>query len=120
MMTDFLDGIGLVVQVFLFAAFLALIVERLVEKFVKPLLPEAYQHWSAYAALALGLIFSWAFGIDLLTPVATAVGLEPFVPWAGYLLTGLIVGGGSNFLHDVWPGGNGPTVHANTWTGSSR
>lgn len=106
-MNTFLDGLDLVAQIFLFAAFLALIIERLVEKFVKPALPAQWQTLSAYTALVLGLLFSWAFGIDLLTPIATAVGLEPFVPWAGYLLTGLIVGGGSNFLHDVWPGQDG-------------
>ncbi|MFW6098010.1 MAG: hypothetical protein ACOC9Z_08030, partial [Chloroflexota bacterium] len=36
-----------------------------------------------------------------------AVGLQPFVPWAGYVLTGLLIGGGANLIHDVWPGAGG-------------
>lgn len=102
---SFVDALALMLQVFFFAAMLALIIERLTEKFVRPLLERWGQEWLlAYVALLLGLLFSLAFGIDLLTPLAVAVGLSPFVPWAGYLLTGLMVGGGSNFLHDVWPG----------------
>jgi hypothetical protein len=91
--------------VFAFAAFLAFVVERLVEKFVKPPLKKrGWDEASAYASLLLGVVFSWGFGLDLATPLATAVGASPFVPWAGYLLTGLLVGGGGNFLHDSWPG----------------
>jgi hypothetical protein len=90
--------------VFAFAGFLAFIVERLVEKFVKPPLRKGGWHGvSAYAALLLGVVFSWGFGLDLATSLAVAVGASPFVPWAGYLLTGLLVGGGGNFMRDVWP-----------------
>ena len=101
--------------VFAFATLLAFILERLVEKFVKP--PLARTGWdeaAAYAALALGVVFSWSFGVDLLTPLATAVGLSPFVPWAGYLLTGLLVGGGGNLIHDAWPG-SAPTLLPPAW-----
>lgn len=92
--------------VFAFAALLAFILERLVEKFVKPPLEKyGWDEATPYTALGLGVAFSWSFGIDLLTPLAAAVGISPFVPWIGYLLTGLVVGGGSNLLHDLWPGG---------------
>ena len=102
----FADAVALLLQIFLFASLLALVVERLTEHFVKPPLSRAGQkQFAPYFALALGLFISWAFGVDLFTPLALEVGLQPFVPWVGYLLTGLLVGGGSNFLHDVWPTG---------------
>ena len=76
--------------------FLAFVVERLVEKLVKPLLQVAGQEQlMAYVALLLGCLFSVAFNVVLLTPIAVAVGLAPLVPWAGLLLSGLLVGGGS-------------------------
>lgn len=114
-MEQLAQAIATIAGVFAFAALLALIVERLVEKFVKP--PLQKYEWdaaTAYVALALGVAFSWSFGIDLLTPLAAAVELSPFVPWAGYLLTGLVVGGGSNLLHDLWPGSSGTLIAANT------
>lgn len=105
-MDQFLQGISLVAQVFALAAFLAVIVERLVEHFIKPLLARAGQSWLApYAALVLGAAVSLAFGIDVFSPIATAVGVEMTAPWAGLALSALVVGGGSQFMHDIWPSG---------------
>ncbi len=40
----------------------------------------------------------------MLPPLAAGVGLEP-AAWATRLLTALVVAGGSNLLHDLWPSG---------------
>ena len=114
-MMDFANGLALVAQVVLFTGLLAFVVERLVEHFVKPLLDMQGWHVATpYVALALGLAFSLLFRIDLFTPLAVAVGLQPLTPWAGLTLSGLVVGGGSNFLSDIWPGQGGSTFAMQT------
>lgn len=107
-MEMFLETLAAIGGVFAFGSLIALTVERVVEKLLTwPLeargLPSELK---AYAAWVLAGAFSGAFAIDLFTPLAVAVGLEPFVPWAGYLLTALAVGGGSQLLHDIWPQGS--------------
>lgn len=119
-MEALLEALSVIAGVFAFGSLVALIIERLVEKFAT--WPLQRLGWptevKAYVALVLGALFSGAFAIDLFTPLATAVGLQPFVPWAGYLLTGLAIGGGANFMHDVWPGGDGGNTTTVT-TGTS-
>ena len=103
-MDTFLSALGLVATIVLFAGLLATVTERLVEHFIKPAANAiGYPAAIPYVALLIGLGFSLAFGIDLFTPVALSIGLEPFTPWAGLLLSGLMVGGGSNLISDVWP-----------------
>ena len=106
-METFLQALATIAGVFAFGSLLALTVERLVEKFVT--WPLERIGWpsevKAYVALVVAGLFSWGFAIDLFTPLAVSVGLQPFVPWAGYVLTALAVGGGSQLLHDVWPSG---------------
>lgn len=102
------ESIAAIAEVFAFAGFLAFLVERLVEQFIKPGLSLAgvaaatSSQLVAYLALLLGLAASVAFQVDLVSPLATAVGLEPLSQWPGLILSGLVVGGGSHLVHDVW------------------
>ncbi len=50
-----------------------------------------------YISLALGLLLAFVYQADLLT----AVGLSAAPTTAGILTTGLFLGRGSNFVHDV-------------------
>lgn len=49
-----------------------------------------------YAAAIIGMILAVIYRVDLLA----MIGLTPLYPIVGYIITGLIVGRGSNFLHD--------------------
>jgi hypothetical protein len=84
--------------------FMALVIERLVELLIKPALPEKAKPAVPYIASVLGLLAAFGFSIDLITPTLAQFGITPAVDWAGKVVTGLLVGGGSNLLHDLWPG----------------
>lgn len=87
-----------------FTTGIALVIERLVEHFASPLLERFGGKWLLpYVGLILGLLVGLGFGIDLFTPLAESVGLQPSVPWAGLVLSGLLIGGGSNLIHDLYP-----------------
>lgn len=103
--TTFIGLVGQSVQVFMFASFLALLVERMVELLVKPVMPKAGVKYIPHTAVGLGILIALAFGVDLLTPLATGLGLAVPYRIAGAALTGAVIGGGSNLLHDLWPGG---------------
>jgi len=51
-----------------------------------------------YIACAIGIGFCVGYRIDILEMVA---GLEPTAPWIGWIISGAIIGRGSNFLNDV-------------------
>jgi hypothetical protein len=51
-----------------------------------------------YAALGFGVILAVAYQADLLALVGL---VSPWSPYVGYILTGLIIGRGSNFIHDL-------------------
>lgn len=86
------------------ALFMALVLERLIELLVKPSLPENLAPAVPYIAAVLGLLVAFGFAIDLITPTLEQFGVTPAVSWAGKVITGLILGGGSNLIHDLWPG----------------
>lgn len=78
-----------------FAAFLffAVLIERLIEYFVKPRIDGKY---IIYVALGLGLVVSFGYQLDLIA--AMGIAKAGFI---GYALSGLVLAGGSNFLNDV-------------------
>ena len=91
------------------AFFLALVVERVMQFVIRPLLEAALGKENEtigkilpYVAAVVGGLISYGFGLDLFAGMATAAGLEPAV-WLTKLLTALVVAGGSNLLHDLWP-----------------
>jgi hypothetical protein len=79
------------------AFLLAFIVEVLVEHFVgKPLeekLPKVDRWWLIYVALAVGSIVSWLAGLNVFGDVMPEL--------LGRILTCVIVGGGSELVHEI-------------------
>lgn len=113
---SFVEALGLVVPVLAFAVLLATVNERLVEQFIKPLLEKiGGGDFTGQVALVTGAAISVLFGVDLFSPVAVAIGVPLTVPWAGLALTAVLVGGGSNFIHDVWPSGSSFPSSVSVW-----
>ena len=52
-----------------------------------------------YVAVVVGVGMAFAYSLDLLN-AAFEIVAEP--AWVGILLTGLAVGRGSNYVHDLW------------------
>lgn len=90
---------------------LASLVEGLVEYFLIPLIEplrgtkggsllyvgglDLYQLLARYSAGVVAILLCFSYGIDLLAQLGFA---GPF--WVGAIATGLILGRGSNFVHD--------------------
>lgn len=79
-----------------FAAFVffAVLIERLIEYFIKPRIGAQYV---IFVALILAEVVSFGYKLDLIASlgVSTTEGL------LGFALTGLVLAGGSNFLNDI-------------------
>lgn len=87
---------------------LAVIVEALVEYFVAPAVkPEGNEppdpagvDWRSmglrYSAAAIGVALCIVYRCDLLS----MAGLHSPYPWVGWLVTGLLIGRGANFVND--------------------
>jgi len=114
-MEAFVNTLGVVAGVFSLAVLLATVNERLIEKLAKPVITRftAAVEYVGLVAIVTGAAISIGFGVDLFSPLATAVGVQMTAPWAGIVLTGIVVGGGSNFIHDIWPDGE-PKTHPTT------
>lgn len=92
--------------------FLGFLIERIVQHFVTPIVDHFDIQSSTrtlilmFTSLFLGLVSAFAFGLDVITPL-----VQPFItdnsvmplPITGTLFTGIILGGGSQFIHDLWP-----------------
>ena len=82
-------------------------VERLTEWLIKPLLENMAESARVPTLRAivfvLAAIASFLLNIDLLLPLMQQLGIAPVAPWVTPLLTAVFVGGGSNFLSDIWP-----------------
>jgi hypothetical protein len=71
---------------------LAVLIEGIVEYLGSPIPSQL----KPYAAAALGVLVCVAYGADL----PAAFGL-PSVPYVGSVVTGLVIGRGSNYLNDL-------------------
>lgn len=47
--------------------------------------------------IIVGLYLSFAYNVDLLA----VLGLKDHIPYSGYILTGILISRGSNFVHDL-------------------
>lgn len=108
--------IGETTKVLAMAFSLAMVVERVTEFVIRPLLANAMKAAGKdeakvglvipYITAIFGGLLSWGFGLDLFAGLAANAGLEP-ASWLTLLLTAVVAGGGSNLLHDLWPGSGG-------------
>lgn len=78
--------------------FIAIIVETITEN-VKNAFPAfAAKKWAVMlTTVALGVLTAFAVQAD----VITAVGLQSQIPYLGYILTGVLAAGGSNYVYDL-------------------
>lgn len=87
-------------ELFVTALFLSVASNRLVEAFVAPIKqkwPALDLWWLVYVTWLVGGGLSYLAGINLFAEVVPALPLL-----AGQVLTALVVGGGSNLLHDLF------------------
>ena len=97
-----------IVALLIFAAFvIEAIVEYLAASWLKLVIKSA--EWRAVAlrwtAGAIGIFFCSIWGVDLMSAVVSAFGFEPLHTqtafWFGIVMTGLMIGRGANWLHDL-------------------
>lgn len=106
-----LDALGVAAQSVVVIAFFAFLAERLTERLVKPAVPEKYRDMTGkYVTLGLGVLAAVGFRLDIINSLLAAGGLgDPLNEWVSIVTTGLIVGGGSQLVHDLWPGSTAKT-----------
>jgi hypothetical protein len=85
---------------------LAFLVESLVEFFVGKLFEKVpvlspYSWTIMYIAMGVGVLGAFIYNFDLLALLASYLGVELVHSWFGVLLTGLAIGRGANYLHDL-------------------
>lgn len=73
---------------------LAVLVEGLIEYFVSD--PNKSQPWLRYVSALFGIAVSLAYKVDLLA----SLDVMSAYPFVGEILTGLIIGRGSNYLNE--------------------
>ncbi len=59
----------------------------------------AYKWVLMYVSLAVGIGISFYYRFDLIALIATTLGITFSVTWVGIVFSGLVIGRGSNFLH---------------------
>lgn len=74
---------------------LAVFVEGFVSYFISD--PDKKQPWIKYAAAAIGIVLAFAYRIDLFA----LFGIITYHPYIGQIITGTIIGRGSNYLNDI-------------------
>jgi hypothetical protein len=89
--------------------FLAVVCERLIEYFGAPLASTVKPYAAALVGVALCVLFQAdVFGL---------LGYPAIVPYAGSVVSGLLIAGGANYINDLlarFLAGRGPTVQINT------
>lgn len=94
------------------ASFLILVTERIAAALLAPVRlrwPALDLWWVIYPTWILGGLLAWVAGLNLFTLII--VGFDPTV---GRILTAIVVGGGSNLLHDILARPNTIRVTAET------
>jgi len=95
------------IGVYALALLLAFIVESMVEYIFAPLglLTEGNPLIVAleplkYVALLVGVLLAFAYQLDVIAEAFPTQGAV--APWVGIVLTGLAIGRGANYIHDLW------------------
>jgi hypothetical protein len=90
--------------------FVIFLMAFLVESLTEYLFGQAFEHvpklapfsWMLmYIAAAVGVVGAFVYGFDIISLVGIYIGQILPVTWFGILLTGLAIGRGSNFIHDL-------------------
>lgn len=55
------------------------------------------QYSARYIALILGLLLAFGFSVN----IPELLRLEAIAPWVGIAVTGVVIGRGANYIHDV-------------------
>ncbi|HEX2174156.1 MAG TPA: hypothetical protein VHL09_17115 [Dehalococcoidia bacterium] len=84
---------------------LVLLTESLIEYFTEGVVLPAWA--KKVAAAVVGVALALLYDVDLITQL---VGTAPILPYVGPVLTGLILGRGANYVHDV--AGFGARAHS--------
>ncbi len=77
--------------------FLATFIEGTLSYLFKPVDGQSYA-WLKYVALAFGVAIAIAYRIDVLA----YFGILSPVPYVGFIITGIVIGRGSNYVNDVF------------------
>ena len=99
------EALAILAPMIAFAGFVSLVIERTLNLILRPLLAAipALDPYKDYISIVFGVAIGFLFGIDLLSPLAEMMGFSVAVSWGGVVLTGILMGGGSNLIHDIWP-----------------
>ena len=96
-----------VLVLFAVVFFLAFLIEALVEYFfgkpfdvVEKLKP--YKWLLMYIPPAFGVLFSFIYQLDMINLLSRWLGQEMPITNASIALTGLSIGRGASFIHDIW------------------
>jgi hypothetical protein len=95
-----MSTLAITAEVLVAALFLSTANEKLVGLFDKVWEKIPIENVKAYVSFIAGALISFLFQIDLVSPM---IPTTPLYPWAGALLSALIVGRGSNLIHDLYP-----------------
>lgn len=75
--------------------FLASLTEAITERLFGPLVE--LQPYLAWIATAVGVVVALVFNVDLFA----LVGIHAVIPYGGVILTGILIGRGSNYVNDL-------------------
>jgi hypothetical protein len=92
------------------ALFLAFLNKALLDAFADPIrrkFPSVDLWWMNYVAFVTGLVIVWLSGINILEPF---MGTASEALIAGRVLTGLLVGGGTDLINDLFSGVQGRSL----------
>lgn len=84
---------------------LAAVVEAIITYVVPKNNTDEPREWLKYVSAVLGIVVCVAYNADILA----TLGVVSTVPYIGAVITGLIVGRGSNFLNDFYAKVKTPT-----------
>lgn len=105
---DPIDTLKFAGAVFAIATVLGFLVESFTEYFLGAIfshLPEAWQKWKwtlMYISAAFGVIVAIHYQVDIVASLMRVFGINHPDEIHGMILTGLGVGRGANFIHDLW------------------
>jgi hypothetical protein len=94
--------IATVFAVLTFASLISFVNERFIELVVVPRIEGTrFGDWKVVIAFITGFALSVLLAIDFIAPLAAMFGLELRREYAGWIVSGIIVGCGSPIIHDI-------------------